>query len=266
MALQDILIHMDNTPQCTTRLDVAIDLAKRHGARLTGLYVLTSTAYASRNIAANTQTEAAEAQFRDRTVTAAIPADWQRVDWRVVGVTVGEIITRYAYYSDLVVVGQNPAGTTDRMATDGIPERVILGSGRPVMIVPYAGSFSGRGQRIMVAWKAGRESTRALNDALPLLQAAREVTLVTVSEAGGEASRSDAICDHLRRHGVPVRTESVPASAMPIADTFLNHAAEQGIDLLVTGAYGYNSKGAPELGRVAAQLLRDMTIPVLMSH
>jgi len=134
------------------------------------------------------------------------------------------------------------------------------------MIVPYAGSFSGRGQRIMVAWKAGRESTRALNDALPLLQAAREVTLVTVSEAGGEASRSDAICDHLRRHGVPVRTESVPASAMPIADTFLNHAAEQGIDLLVTGAYGYNSKGAPELGRVAAQLLRDMTIPVLMSH
>jgi len=107
MALQDILIHMDNTPQCTTRLDVAVDLAKRHGARLTGLYVLTSTAYASRNIAANTQTEAAEAQFRDRTVTAAIPADWQRVDWRVVGVTVGEIITRY----DLL---QRPGGWSAR--------------------------------------------------------------------------------------------------------------------------------------------------------
>lgn len=266
MALQDILIHMDNTPQCGTRLGVAVDLAKRHGARLTGLYVLTHAAYASRNAAADTQAEAAETQFRDRTAAAGIAAEWRRVDWQVVGASLGEVIILHAYCADLVVVGQTETGTTARNPMDGIPERVILGSGRPVLIVPYAGTFSGIGERIMVAWKAGREATRALNDALPLLRSAREVTVLTVSDPRDSTAVTDTIGEHLARHKVPARCENLPPSPVPLADLLLNRVAEQGIDLLVTGAYGYSSKGTPQLGAVAAQLLQSMTIPVLMSH
>jgi len=266
MDLKDILVHIDTTPQCATRLEVAVQLAQRHNARLTGLYVLTRAAYASRSAAADTQAEAMKGMFNHRTAAAGIAAEWLRIDWQVVGVSIGEIITRHAYYADLVVVGQTEAGKTGRRAADGIPERVILGSGRPVLTIPYAGTFSGIGQRIMVAWKAGRESTRALNDALPLLRAAREVTLATVAEAADSTPVPVSICDHLQRHGVPVRAEKVLSGGLPTADTLLNQVAEQGIDLLVTGAYGYTSKGIPELGEVAAQLLRSMTIPVLMSH
>ena len=263
MALQDILIHIDSTPQCSKRLDVAVELAKCHGARLTGLYVLTHAAYASRNAAADTQTEAAEKQFHDRTATAGIAAKWRQVDWQVVGASIGEVICLHAYYTDLVVVGQTEAGKT---ATDSIPERVILGSGRPVLVVPYAGSFSGIGERILVAWKAGRAATRALNDALPLLRAAREVEVVTVFDPRDAATLPGTICDHLSRHGVPVRHEILPSNPLPLADLLLNRVAEQGTDLLVTGAYGYSTKGTPELGSVARQLLESMTIPVLMSH
>lgn len=266
MALKDILVHMDSTPRCSVRLEAAVHLARRHDARLTGLYVLTHTPYASRSTAADGQVEAAQALFHEQAGVAGVTAEWHRVDWRVVGATIGEVITRYAYYTDLVVVGQAGSGRTGRAAVDGIAERVILGSGRPVVTIPYAGSFGGMGERIMVAWKAGRESTRALNDALPLLRAAREVTLATVSETGDDAADSAGICDHLKRHGVPVRPENTLAGTLPTADALLNQVSEQGIDLLVTGAFGHTAKGAPVLGAVARQLLRSMTVPVLMSH
>ena len=266
MALREILIHMDSTPQCAARLELAVDLARRHGARLTGLYVLTYFPYASRNTAAEAQVEAARDMFHEQAGAAGIAAEWRRVDWQVVGVSIWEVITLHAYYTDLVVVGQTKTGKAGQTATEGIPERIILGSGRPVLIVPYAGSFSGMGQRIMVAWKAGRESTRALNDSLPLLQAAQEVTLATVADTRDGAPSPCTICEHLSLHGVQVRGKSLPTGNQQIADTLLNHVAEQGIDLLVTGAYGYTSKGAPALGVVARQLLQSMTIPVLMSH
>jgi nucleotide-binding universal stress UspA family protein len=266
MALKDILVHMDSTARCAVRLEAAVHLAQRHGARLTGLYVLTHTPYASRSAAADDQAETAQALFHEQAGVAGVTAEWRRVDWRVVGTTMGEVITRYAYCTDLVVVGQTGSGRTGRAAGDGIAERVILGSGRPVVTVPYAGSFSGIGQRIMVAWKAGRESTRALNDALPLLRAASEVTLATISEPGDDTTDSSGICDHLKRHGVPVRPENTLASTLPPADALLNLVSEQGIDLLVTGAFGYTAKGAPALGAVARQLLQSMTVPVLMSH
>jgi nucleotide-binding universal stress UspA family protein len=40
MALKDILVHLDVTPRCTARLEVAANLAARHGAHLTGLHVI----------------------------------------------------------------------------------------------------------------------------------------------------------------------------------------------------------------------------------
>ncbi|WP_322114293.1 universal stress protein [Aquabacterium sp. A7-Y] len=50
-------------------------------------------------------------------------------------------------------------------------------SGRPVLVLPYSGSFAGLGQKVLVAWNGSRESARALSDALPLLRRAREVHL-----------------------------------------------------------------------------------------
>lgn len=266
MSLKEILLHLDNTPNCPARLELAVQLANRHSARLTALYILTSIPYASRSMSADKQAVSAEAMFRQRCDAAGIKTNLKRVDCRVVGVSAGEIITMHSYYSDLVIVGQTLSATQGSGGFDKIPERVILGSGRPVLTVPYAGGFKTAGERVMVAWKAGRESARALNDALPLLEAAREVTLVTVDGIRRELPATGSIAEYLESHGVAVRCENIKASGLSIADLLLNRVSEQGIDLLVTGAFGYTSKGAPELGAVAGQLLASMTIPVLMSH
>ena len=121
-----------------------------------------------------------------------------------------------------------------------------------------------------MTWKAGRESIRALNDAIPILKLAQHVEILTVygPETNGEGSRnlSAEICNHLARHGVIAKARRLLAGDASLGDVFLNRVCDEGFDLLVMGAYAHGQNGKLELGPVARQLLREMTVPVLMSH
>ena len=61
------------------------------------------------------------------------------------------------------------------------PERLALESGRPVLVIPYAGRYPRIGRNVVIAWKAGRESARAVFDALPLLQGAENVHILEIT-------------------------------------------------------------------------------------
>jgi nucleotide-binding universal stress UspA family protein len=271
MSLADILVHIDNTPNCSARLDVAIRLAQRHKASLTGLYVIAHKYYEPRQ-QGTVEAAAASAKqlFDDRTTGSGVEALWHCVDWSVIGVSVAEIINHHAHYTDLVVVGQTLPGAAGKGFPADLPERLILGAGRPVLVVPYAGNFPNMGGRILVAWKAGRESTRAVNDALPLLKAARQVNLLAVNSSANYGDDSESLCAniclHLSRHGVIANAEKILAATASVGDTLLNRAYEEGFDLLVMGAYAHTPQGTLVLGAVAKHLLKDMTVPVLMSH
>ena len=267
MALADILVHVDTTPHCAARLDLAISLATRHGARLTGLYVMAPQYYQPRHGSAETAAAEARDLFSGKIEKAGCETEWLCVDWSVIGVSVTEVINHHAHYTDLVIVGQTAPG--EGPPAD-LPERVVMGAGRPVLIVPYAGTFRTAGERILVAWKAGRESTRAVNDALPFLKRAGQVNLLAINsstsyEDDDESLCSD-ICAHLARHGVTAVSEGLLVADLTIGDTLLNRAFEQGFDLLVMGAFAHTPQGKLTLGAVARQMLGQMTVPVLMSH
>jgi len=272
MALKDILLHVDNSPSCSRRLDLAISLAKRHGAHLKGLYVLSHSYYAPRHgMGATEAARKAEELFSERTSQAGISAEWLFADWSVVGVTVTEILNLYAYYTDLVIVGQPDHSSPDQSTPLDLPERLGLGTGRPLLVVPYAGDFSAIGERVMIAWKSGREAVRAANDALPILEKAGRVTVVTISLAGSsdsnDADNSQSICTHLGRHAVNATHEQIYASSsMSVGDMLLNHACEQNMDMLVMGAYAQSRRGVFMFSPVARHLLNFMTVPILISH
>jgi nucleotide-binding universal stress UspA family protein len=139
-----------------------------------------------------------------------------------------------------------------------------------VLAVPYAGKFDRYGERVMIAWNDGRESTRAIHDAFPILRAAQKVQLVKViTEADalrGAEKRLAEIVEYLARAGVRCRGELILSIDFPSGDRILNRAAEEGSDLLVMGAYGRAGNGRPVLGPVAKHILRHMTLPVMMSH
>lgn len=264
MAIKDILVHIGNIDHCGAVLDMAIWLARKHQANLTGLYVITHRHYSSQLEGIHSEIAEVQSLFEEKTAGAEITAEWQCVEWPVVGEKVSTVINLHAYYKDLVIVAQ-----TERTAREGeveteLPERVILGSGRPVLVVPYAGVFPTVGERPMVAWKSGRESTRAVNDAMPFLLDAREVKVLALgsSEAGDSADRLVA---HLTLHGIQAERELFNAEEVSVGDMLLNQAWDENCDLLVLGGHTRTSHGLV-LGPVASHILKHMTAPVLMSH
>lgn len=270
MALADILVHMDHQASSAARLAVAVGLAKLHRARLTGLFVITHQYYQPRYGTAEAAAGSVREMFKQQADAAGIESQWQCVDWSVIGVGMTEIIIHHAHYSDLLIVGQASQEPESGGVPADLPERLVLGAGRPVLVVPYSGTFASVGKRVLVAWKAGRESTRAVNDALPILKQSKRVDILAInsSETYGDDGESLCanICEHLERHGVTAKAENLMVSTASVGDALLNRVFEEGFDLLVMGAYAHTPQGKMVLGSVARHLLRQMTVPVLMSH
>ena len=270
MALKDILVHIDPSPRCVVKLALAIRLARRYQAHLTGIFLTSHPQSSSRDDGAESVIMEAQANFEREAAQAGISAEWHSANWKAAGVGVAEIVNLHAYHQDLVIVGQTESGVPVAGIPDDLPEQVVLGSGRPVLVIPYAGMFDNVGERVMVAWRSGRESVRALNDAMPFLEGARHISVVEVAGAirgaiDGTGTGAD-VCVHLARHDIKAWVDKVTVADIQVGDALLNQAWEGGCDLLVMGAMTHSWTGAPTLGPIAGHILKHMTIPVLMSH
>jgi nucleotide-binding universal stress UspA family protein len=147
---------------------------------------------------------------------------------------------------------------------------VALASGRPVLVVPHTAVQVAPGKTVMLCWNASRESARAATGALPLLQAASQVTVLIVDEKAA-ASRESA--DHgadivrwLGGHGVKAAVQRDVADSVDVGDVILSRAADLGADLIVMGIYGHSRLREMILGGASRTLLASMTVPVLMAH
>ncbi len=137
-------------------------------------------------------------------------------------------------------------------------------------MVPYIGINGTLGERVVIAWDAGRESARAVNDSLPILEQAKEVTVVAInarSSVDGHGPEPGAdIALHLARHGCQVKVERLESHEIGIGDTLLSYLADRSADLVVMGAYGHARLRELVLGGVTQHMLEHMTVPALMSH
>ncbi len=275
--LKDILVHIDRNKECGERLKVAIQLARAHEAHLTGAYVIPRSRIPSYlevqvpkeilDKAAATRTEEAEAArktFESACRAGGVPCEWRQGE----GPTV-ETLALSARYADLVIVSQRNSEDDD-LEMGEMPDRFILSAGRPVLLVPYAGTFPQVGRTVVVAWDASRLATRAVNDALPLLRKAAKVHLLAVNPEGGQEGHGEIPCadigHHLARHGVKAEASSLRVDDLEVGDALLSRASDFGADLIVMGAYGHSRWRELVLGGVTRHLLNHMTAPVFMSH
>jgi len=170
----------------------------------------------------------------------------------------------------MIVVGQmEPELHAVRPARE-VPERLLVGVGRPILVVPYAGAFKTVGERVLVAWNASREATRAVNDALPILQQASQVTVLAINPRGGVSGDGDVpgadLALHLSRHGVNAEASWVPAHDIEVGAMLLSWACDCQADLIVMGGYGHSRIREIVLGGATREILKTMTLPTLMSH
>jgi nucleotide-binding universal stress UspA family protein len=276
MPYKTFLVHVDNGKYCPARLDMAIHLARRFDAHLVGLHALTAVrlpAYAiaeagatlieAQKSVAREQASRAESLFKKAIAGAGLNS----TEWRVSSDDAVDAVTLHARYADVVVLGQPRERDGSGVESD-FAERVVLSAGRPVLMVPYAGKFEGVGKRILVAWNTGREATRAVTDAIPMLREAEQVHVVVFNPEGtahGAVPGAD-IGLYLARHSVPVEVSYHRADDIDVGNQLLSRVADLGIDLIVMGAYGHSRLRELVMGGATRTILESMTAPVLMSH
>jgi nucleotide-binding universal stress UspA family protein len=151
-----------------------------------------------------------------------------------------------------------------------LPEQVVLASGRPVLVVPHDWAPGPLGDRVLLAWDASRAAARALSDAVPILERAESVLVVSATPKSiwlglVELPGADMAL-HLARHQIEVEVQTVDTDGMETGDALLSFAADRGCDLLVMGAYAHSRVRELVLGGATRTILNSMTLPVLMAH
>jgi len=268
MEFKDILVHIDDSPHCAVRLELAARIAHSHNAWLTGLYLITHPYYASQGEQVELKEQEARRRFQ-ALLDAGTEGEFRTIDWGIAGDTMVEMLIRHAHPRDLVIVGQTGHERLQGEVPPSLPERTVLGSGRPVLVVPCSGTFTTVGTRVVVAWKPGRATARAIHDAMPFLVRAHEVLLVALNTQDeprrSEPAEGDEMLRHLKRHGVLVTHVILETGDVPVDSVLMNFAWEHGCDLLVMGVYAQTVRGALTVSPVAKRFFEQMTLPVLMS-
>lgn len=128
--------------------------------------------------------------------------------------------------------------------SESIIERLLLESGRPVLLCPeeLATDLPVALDDVLIAWDHSAPAARAIADAMPLLQSAISVRVITVTdEASGDELRSGtALVDHLAEHGIKSSFEVVEIGGSSVGKVFEAYVGRNRIDLLVMGAYRHS--------------------------
>jgi len=279
MDYRSLLVHIDDSDQSDQRLDVAARLARRFDAEIAGAYLVPTreltpftSAMLPDSLVQHRLHESGDAQARAevRFRTAAEREGLVDLDWSAPAGPPIDAAISHARYSDIAILGQpQPADAHAAFASD-LVRSVLMASGRPVLIVPHFGEFASIGETVVIAWKEARESARAVADALPFLQRARKVVVVSISAPHDQSVRetlSDAgIAAFLARHGIAAEVRHEVAEDIDAGNLLLSRTADLEADLIVMGAYSRPRLSEFVLGGVTRVMLQAMTVPVLMSH
>jgi nucleotide-binding universal stress UspA family protein len=128
--------------------------------------------------------------------------------------------------------------------SERIIEQLVFHSGRPVLICPeeYAGELAVAFDHVVIAWDHTAPAARAVADALPWLQAASDVRIVTATDdkTPAELESGAALASHLAEHGIKASFEAVSIDGSAVGKVFEAYVRANATDLLVMGAYRHS--------------------------
>ena len=186
----------------------------------------------------------------------------KQIEWRSALESPGELLLREARAADLLIIGRR------RSEGDDDPGVIVLRAGRPVLLVPDTVAALPL-RRVVVAWKDTRECRRAVRDALPFLQQAKQVLLVELGEDDSQSQEKKNLADvaaYLVRHRVIVAAEVWRRPRRPVATELMHVVEEEKADLIVAGGYGHSRLGEWSFGGVTRELLTASPVCCMLSH
>lgn len=269
---RSILLHVDRSARCASRIAAARALAEEFHAEVVAqpcmLATLTRYPYAIEGARAAVELLLAldkEALDSAHATFVEAAAGSKRLQWAQPLADGPWGFARRALYADLSILGQRDEEdpTSGDLPADFLPS-VLIESGRPALILPYAGVPPAIGSTVLVAWKEKPEAARAVSAALPWLRRAARVEVMAFGEGVDASLRS---LDHyLQAHGVRASLQPGGTQEHDVGNLLLSRAADIGANLLVMGAYGHSRTREWVLGGATRTILQTMTLPVLMAH
>jgi nucleotide-binding universal stress UspA family protein len=255
MAYKDILVYLDPTAESIERLRFAVDLAKTHGARLVGV-----DASAAEGVAAADSSEVTRKIFDEATHEASLKTVFVPAERPGEG-------DAFTHCVDLIVAPA-PGGPARDVIRRGALDRALIESGAPMLILPPDWTPGPVGQNVVIAWNAGREALRAVHDAMPFLEKTRKVTVFAFSSRPSDLRASAVmLVNHLGSHGVAAHiSEWTNTGDLTAIEALFASLDTQDADLIVAGAFGHSRVYEGLFGGVSLDLMRQQSLPVLMSH
>jgi nucleotide-binding universal stress UspA family protein len=181
----------------------------------------------------------------------------------------GRVAAVHARYADVAVMTRLSEGAGGELREE-IVEGVLFHSGRPALIAPPGWKGGEIGKRVVVAWDASREATRALSEARALLAGSTQITVVTVDakpKMFGHGDQPGAnIAAHLSRRGLKAEVRNVDSMGRSAALAILEEASALQADLVVMGGYAHSRLRELVFGGATRELLRAANVPLLMAH
>ncbi len=276
---KNLLVNVPTERSPQPVIDGAISLAARCQAQLDAV----SVGYESANmplvaeggaaVAAIFDVEREKALERAHAALAVFEAEAKRAGLvhssRAISALQGEaaaILGATARLYDLTVVAQ-PEFERDTF-DNNLAQEILFQSGGPVLFMPYTFKGAFHARRVGICWDGSRLAARAVHDAMPLLEQADAITVITVNEA--TSVPADASAAHLLRYlsrlGIPTEIDSLKAEKANTQSSILSLAADESLNLLVMGGYGHSRLKETVFGGVTRDMLESMTVPTLMSH
>lgn len=279
MAYKSMLTILTESDDVAPVLDAAIGFAEAEGAHLdvlcigidrtqTGYYFAGATALMHEETLAQAQNEATriEKEARDRLDKASI--SWGVEALVAQSASVTTIVARRARFADLVLLPK-PYGENLPADAPVVVEAAMFQGHAPVLVLSEGSPPAANPQKIVIAWNESPEAMEAVRRALPLLVAAKQVSICMVAperHASETADPGSELSKMLTRHGANVEVCLQPLTLPRVSEVIARHVEDIDADLLVMGAYGHSRFREAILGGATRNMLEHAKVPVFMAH
>lgn len=277
MSYKQIVLHLDNSKACESRLRAACEIAQRFDSRLVAVYVVPDfiiptyvEAQISNEIMESISAQAIEAAEKKLDEYKAVASEYSIVpETHIVEGQLEQILIEYSRYSDLVIIGQHDSDDPDDVSA-GLADQLLVEGGARCLVVPSRGQAPAPGSRVLIAWNSSRESARAVRAAMSFLVNAEEVVVLSSETANEEMftgrSRSRELVRYLLAHDIDSVVSSFDQASIGAGEAIVAQANDMKADLIVMGGYGHTRLREVILGGATRELLDSTPACVLLSH
>jgi nucleotide-binding universal stress UspA family protein len=271
--MRSLLLLIDRDAGQDARLAAAIDIARNLESRLVCLqttpwqsYGFSGDPFGASYLPPEVFQSVRDAENEDRNVIEG-QLEREGVDWvwRHVEGGAAERLAEHATLADLVILSRPEPRETFLPRATPLAADVAVHIQSPVLVVPAEDKkFASKGPAL-IAWNGSAEAGHAVRLSLPLLRAAGEVHIVSVSE-DKEAMPPGELSDFLARHGIQSRVHHRPGGEASIADALVSSAEDIGAANIVLGAYGHSRIRETILGGVTREMILNSPVPMVLAH